>query len=143
MKVETMDVMQKEKLKCPDCGEKMYQLQDSVTSTYVCPECGCCIDAGDKNINTGDIRPNSNDNDMRISIEKLFDSNFMKKYTNYDNFTDFMIDSELIPKNISLVTYDLFETIPDKKLDEYIKTNTIFNSWKDMFDKATSRYLKF
>ncbi|MCK4348321.1 MAG: hypothetical protein KAW47_06870, partial [Thermoplasmatales archaeon] len=75
-------------------------------------------------------------------LKRLFTSQFMKKYTEYDNFTDFIISSELIPKEISSITYELFKTIPLRQLNEYIKGNTIFDSWDEMFDKATGRYLR-
>ena len=137
--LETTDKIKREKLKCPDCGKEMYQLSDSSTSTYVCPECGHSIDA-DYVHSDCDQSPGSSGG--KISIDKLFNNAFMEKYTNYSNLTDFIINSELVPKNILVVTHEIFENIPCEEFDEYIRSNTIFESWNDMFDKATSRYLK-
>ena len=139
MDLETMDEVKKEKLNCPDCGNKMYQLSDSSTSTYVCPECGRAVDA---EYVRSDCNQSPDSSDGKISIDKLFNNAFMKKYTNYDNLTDFILNSELVPKDILVVTHDIFENIPCEEFNEYIRSNTIFDSCNDMFDKATSRYLK-
>jgi len=123
----------------------MYLLPEALTPTYVCPECGCSIDAEDQDFDPENARLNCEQaldgNNDRKFIERLFNSNFMKKYTKYDNFTDFILDSGLIPQDISKITYELFQTISREKLDKYIRVNTNFSSWDDMFDKATSRYL--
>jgi len=145
MDLKTIPATKKEKFICPDCGKKMYLLPDTVSSTYVCPECGCSIDADEHDFISEDPRLNCNQvldgkNDRKF-IERLFNSKFMKKYTKYDNFTDFILDSGLIPQDNLSITYELFQTISGEKLDTYIKASTIFNSWDDMFDKATSRYL--
>ena len=109
MNLETMDEVKKEKLNCPDCGNKMYQLSDSSTSTYVCPECGRSVDA---EYVRSDCNQSPDSSDGKISIDKLFNNAFMKKYTNYDNLTDFILNSELVPKDILVVTHDIFENIP-------------------------------
>jgi len=139
MNLKTMEEKKKEKLNCPDCGEKMYSLSDSSTSTFVCPECGCSVDAEYFN---SDCNRSTDSSDDEISIDKLFNNVFMKKYTDYDNLTDFIIDSELVPKDILVVTHEIFENIPCEEFNEYVRSHTIFNSWNDMFNKATVRYLK-
>ena len=138
--LETTDKIKREKLKCPDCGKEMYQLSDSSTSTYICPECGHSIDA--ENVHS-DCNQSPGSSGGKISIDKLFNNAFMEKYTNYSNLTDFIINSELVPKDTLVVTHEIFLNIPCAEFDEYIRSNTIFESWNDMFDKATSRYLKF
>ncbi len=139
MNLETMDEVKKEKLNCPDCGNKMYQLSDSSTSTYVCPECGRSVDA---EYVRSDCNQSPDSSDGEISIDKLFNNAFMKKYTDYDNLTDFIINSELVPKDTLVVTHEIFGNISCEEFDEYIRSHTIFDSWNDMFDRASSRYLK-
>jgi DNA-directed RNA polymerase subunit RPC12/RpoP len=137
-----MDETKKEKLNCPDCGKKMYQLSDSLTSTYVCPECGRSVDAEYVRSDCNQSPDGPDSSGGEISIDKLFNNAFMKKYTDYDNLTDFIINSELVPKDTLVITYEIFENIPREEFNEYIRSNTLFGSWNDMFDKATSRYLK-
>lgn len=137
--LETIDEIEKGKLNCPDCGKKMYQLSDSSTSTYVCPECGRSVDA---EYVRSDCNQSPDSSDGEVSIDKLFNNAFMKKYTNYDNLTDFIINSELVPNDTLVVTHEIFKNIPCEEFNEYIRSNTIFDSWNDMFDRATSRYLK-
>jgi len=139
MDLETMEEIKKEKLNCPHCGKEMYQLSGSSTSTYVCPECGRSVDA---EYVRSDCNQSPDSSGGEISIDKLFNNAFMEKYTNYDNLTDFIINSELVPKDTLVVTHEIFENIPSEEFDEYIKSHTIFDSWIDMFDRATSRYLK-
>ena len=146
MDLKTITEIKKEKFLCPDCGKKMYLLPDTSTFTYVCPDCGCSIDAEDQDFDSKDMPLNreqalDGNNDGKF-IERLFNSNFMKEYTKYDNLTDFILDSGLIPQDVSSITYELFQTISGEKLDTYIRDSTIFSSWDDMFDKATSRYLR-
>jgi len=137
--LETTDETEKGKVNCPDCGKEMYQLSDSSTSTYVCPDCGRSVDAEYVH---SDCKQSPDSSDGEISIDKLFNSTFMEKYTNYGNINDFIINSELVPKGTLVVTPEIFENIPCEEFDEYVRANTIFDSWNDMFDKASSRYLK-
>ena len=146
MDLKVISGMKKGKYLCPDCGKKMYLLPDSTASTYVCPGCGCSIDEKEQDLDSentslpcGQFLDAKNDKKF---IERLFNSKFMKDYTKYDNFTVFILDSGLIPQDISGITYELFQNIPRDQLDIYVKSNSVFSSWDDMFDKATSRYLK-
>ena len=56
--------------------------------------------------------------------------------------TDFIIASELVPKDLASVNYEIFKKIPLRQLNEYIDGNTVFDSWDEMFGKATERYLR-
>ena len=131
---------------CPDCSGEMYKLKDSFSTIYICKECGSSIepemiqkyhDEENQKMPADDkIECGSN------KLSSLFNSNFMKKYTVYENFTEFIKASGLVPKNTTEVTYELFKMIPRKKLDKYIKINTDFKCWNEMFDLATGKYLR-
>ena len=145
MKIEKKE--QEKKWFCPSCKGEMYRLPGSLNSIYICQKCGCSIEPG--NIEIGfkneDSEENQNLEGVNVGkkqLNRLFTPQFMKKYTKYDNFADFIISSKLIPKDRSFITYELFKTIPLRQLNEYIKGNTIFDSWDEMFDKATGRYLR-
>ena len=53
-----MDVIgQKEKVYiCPECEGKMYLLPGSLTSIYVCRNCGCSADSQSNDIKNGEIK---------------------------------------------------------------------------------------
>ena len=78
----------------------------------------------------------------QIPIIELFSSSFMKKYTKYNSFENFIQASNLIPLGTKIITNEIFEAIPDKELDDYIKASTIFKSWSEMLQAATHEYIK-
>jgi hypothetical protein len=140
---------EKEDCNCPNCGKEMYALPDTLILTYVCPKCGCSFDTESNEFKYRN-RGSSNDHDKFTKnssnneefIYFIFNKNFMKKYTKYDNLMDFINAGQLIPEKISQLNYEIFKKISKNKLDKYIKNTTVFNSWEDMFEKASSRYLK-
>jgi len=138
---------QEKKWFCPGCKSNMYRLSGSSHLIYVCQKCGCSIEPEDIKVDSkkADLKENQNAEDLsngKKCLENLFTDSFMKKYTDYENFTDFIISSELVPKELSSITYELFKKIPLRQLNEYINGNTIFESWDEMFSKATERYLR-
>ncbi len=38
-----------EKWICPNCGEKMQKIKDMTVPMYVCPACGCSVEASNQN----------------------------------------------------------------------------------------------
>ena len=54
-----------------------------------------------------------------ISIEELLNEEFMDKYTKWNNFNDFIINSKLVPEGTTVLTKEIFEAIPDKEFNEY------------------------
>ena len=58
----------------------MQRSQDNPTNTYVCPECGCSIDAEDQNFSSEGICPNCN---------QVLDDGNECPYCGYDLGTDF------------------------------------------------------
>jgi hypothetical protein len=43
---------------CPNCGTEMKKFIDISTPCYVCPKCGCSIEAKERNFHHGDDCPN-------------------------------------------------------------------------------------
>jgi len=136
--------IQKQKWFCPNCREEMIQ-PDKNSCVFICEECGCSIDT------VHILVPKKKENESNIPEDishgknrmvKLFHKSFMKKYTEKDNFTDFIMDSGLMPKSICPITYDIFSKIPKEKLDEYVRKKTKFESWDEMFEHASSCYLR-
>jgi len=94
------------KLFCPTCEIEMYRLPGSLNSIYICNKCGCSIEPEGihenlKNENSIENQFSENISEGEKCLKKLLTPKFMKKYTNYDNFDDFIFASKLLPKNIS------------------------------------------
>ena len=125
----------------------MFKLDDARVLTYVCAECGGTFDSEYEKSNHKGCNSNYNkfsrdDKDNMEYIFYIFNRNFMEKYTKYDNLRDFMAAGRLLPRNMDCLSYEIFKKISKLKLDRYVKRNTIFGSWDEMFEKASSRYLK-
>jgi len=145
MKMEKKE--QEKKYFCPNCKGDMYRLSGSSHSIYICKKCGCSIESEDTTVDfkSENLKEKHNVRNINVGknqLKRLFTPQFMNKYTEYNNFADFIISSELIPKDTPSITYELFENIPLRKLNEYVNSNTVFESWDEMFDKATGRYLR-
>jgi hypothetical protein len=142
------DVKKEERsLYCPTCEIEMHRLPGSLTSIYICNKCGCSIEPEETFENITNVDPIENKFSENITegekcLEKLLTPKFMKKYTNYDNFDDFIFASKLLPKNATSFSYEIFKTIPITKLDNFVRANSVFDTWDEMFDSATGRYLR-
>ena len=144
MKIETIKPLEKV-FTCRECEGKMYRLQGSETNTYVCEKCGYSFEY--KESPDFDRKNSSFDRceDINVghrSIRDIFNDNFMKKYTNYDTFKEFIDHCDFFPKTDGIVTYEDFNEIPRDEIDHFVKSNTVFNTWDEMFEKASGRYLK-
>lgn len=133
---------------CPECEGKMYLLPGSLTSIYVCRECGCSADLNSYDIKNGEIRKKLEEESNNESLHKgknnicnIFPNAFMRKYTKFDNIVDFLNAGGLLPRNVEQITFDIFKKIRGFRLDQYVKKNTSFKNWDEMFDAATGRYL--
>ena len=133
---------------CPECEGKMYLLPGSLTSIYVCRNCGCSADTNSYDIRNGEIRKKLAEESENESLQKgknciksIFPTGFMKKYTEYENMLDFLKAGNIISDNVEDINFDIFKKIRGYKLDQYIKKKTIFKSWDEMFECATGRYL--
>lgn len=80
------------------------------------------------------------DGEHKVSFEELFPPHFMKKYTDADNFTEFLQNSSLIPIDAETINQEMFEAIPDDKFDQYIQKHTAFGSWEFMMSTATKEW---
>lgn len=72
----------------------------------------------------------------QIPINDLLNVSFMKKYTSFSNFDDFLDASGFVVNS-----QEDFEAIPDDEFDEYVSNNTNFASWDDMLTTATDAYV--
>ena len=133
---------------CPECEGKMYLLPGSINSIYVCRNCGCSADSNSYDIRNGEIKSKLAEESQNESLQKgknciksIFPKGFMKKYTKYENISDFLKAGNIISESTEQITFDTFKKIRGYKLDQYIKKHTIFKNWDEMFDCATGRYL--
>ncbi len=128
-----------ETLKCRECGCSMYQLPGSIQSIYVCSKCGFSIDEVEfKEYETASHKCS----DEQIDIKNLLNNQFMKKYTRFPDLGTFIENCKFFISNRSVSPCEMLSNIPKRKLDLYIKQNTCFQSWNEMFEKAVGVYLK-
>jgi hypothetical protein len=72
----------------------------------------------------------------RVTLNDLFPSSFMRKYTQFStinemvNNSPFKVESEVDFKNI-----------PDNDWDVYVREKTSFQSWNEMKSKAAEEYM--
>jgi hypothetical protein len=128
-------------VKCQECGRQMYKLSGSTDPIYVCPECGCSVDDDSDGSNLF-FSETSSIEEKHHMMKRLFTDPFMKKYTEYNTFNEFIEQCDYINENPDTITYKLFEKLPKRKWDEYVRSHTSFSSWNQMFEKAVERYLK-
>lgn len=78
-----------------------------------------------------------------ITEIELFTSSFMRRFTKFGSFKEFILKSGLIDPNKENIK-EALKAIPKKDLDKYIRknTNNNFNSWKDMLKRAYDEYIK-
>lgn len=75
------------------------------------------------------------DGEHEVSFEELFTKSFMRKYTDFSTFDEF-----LEAGNFTVNSQEDFENIPDADLDAHVSKTTKFSSWEDMFDEAGEVY---
>jgi len=129
------------KFNCPKCGEHMKSLSDSDKPIYVCKACGCSITDNNEIINNKQRAANDLFEKQNL-LEPLFSDAFMKKYTEFHCFEDFINECPYIESETPCATYKDIEHIPKRKLNGYVKIKTKFNTWDDMFETAVESYLK-
>lgn len=75
------------------------------------------------------------ENTHSVSFDELFLNSFMRKYTNFSNFDQFLSSGNFIVNS-----QEDFEAIPDNEIDLHVSKTTKFSSWEDMLGKATEEY---
>ncbi|MDQ0203868.1 hypothetical protein [Pectinatus haikarae] len=74
---------------------------------------------------------------ISFDFEDVFNTAFMKKYTRYKTFEQFLNNGRF---NIS--DQKDFENLPEKSMNIHVAKNTKFKTWQEMIDFATDRYIK-
>ncbi|OYT29861.1 hypothetical protein B6U98_00960 [Thermoplasmatales archaeon ex4572_165] len=122
--------IQEKKLICQSCQGLLYPLEESIEKLYVCESCGKTFDHNEL------IDKNLHNNGSKAPIYMLFNDRFMQKYTNFDSFIDFLEDCPIEVENY-LGAFDENIVLKNpRKWNRFVKTNTIFTSWNEMFEKA-------
>jgi hypothetical protein len=119
---------------CKECNGTLYKLEESVIDTYVCSKCGKTYDL-DEEKDQKVLR-----NISKIPMYKLFPDPFMRKYTSFDNFGDFLSRCKFLKDDIFADQLSVIEDVNHRKLNGYVKKNTNFTSWDEMFEKAIDWY---
>ena len=122
---------QEKKLICQSCQGLLYLLEENVEKLYVCESCGKTFDHNDL------IDKNPECNESKAPIFTLFNDRFMQKYTNFDCFLDFLEDGPIEINEQYHGTFDDNIVLKNpRKWNNFVKAETIFTSWNEMFEKA-------
>lgn len=71
-----------------------------------------------------------------VDFSELFNPDFLLKHSSFSSF------NELADKSPFTINSDKdFEAIPDDEWDKFIKENTDFHNWEEMFSEATDEWL--
>ena len=91
---------------CPECNKQMYALEGALSPIYVCSHCGASID--EKQLQKTDESLKNKDSDLdKPLLHDLFPGQFMKKYTAFDSFSDFINNCELFGESIQEINKEL------------------------------------
>jgi hypothetical protein len=72
-----------------------------------------------------------------VSLSELFNESFLLKYTNFKSIADMFEKGGFKVEN-----QDDLKAIPDDKWDAFIRSNTQFQNWKEMQQKAVLEWGK-
>lgn len=75
------------------------------------------------------------ENTKTVAFDDLFISTFMRKYTNFSSFDEFLKNG-----NFTVNSQEDFESIPDAEMDDHVSKTTKFSSWQNMLNKAVEEY---
>lgn len=71
------------------------------------------------------------DSKMEYTLEELFPNEFISKHSKFSSISELFISG-----GFKVKTNEDLNNIDDVKLNDYIKSNTTFNSWHDMMQTA-------
>lgn len=78
----------------------------------------------------------TNFGERNVSIEELFNDEFMTLHANSVNIIDFFTGGKI---DVDLV--EDFNDLSDDAFDNYVSEKTDFSSWDDMYSEAIDSYL--
>ena len=132
--------VQEESFICKECGGTMRKLPGSIHSIYICPICGFSSDeeylCPQKKEETKGL------DEKQFLLKRLFTDQFMKKYTRFPTLSEFLHSCKLTKNEEEDLTYQFVDYLPKRKWDTYIRKNTCFETWNQMFEKAVELYLR-
>ncbi len=71
-----------------------------------------------------------------VAFHKVFSTSFMRKFTRYKSFEKFLQGGKF-----AITNQQDFEALPEEKMDAHVKRSTKFDSWQEMLDFATDKYI--
>jgi hypothetical protein len=71
----------------------------------------------------------------RISLEKLFNESFMSKCSSFKSFQEFLEKG-----NFVVNSQEDIDNIPDELFDRHVVRETHFDNWKSMLNQANMEY---
>lgn len=74
---------------------------------------------------------------IRVRMDELFDQEFMLAHTSFSSIDEMV---EASPWEVQ--TEEDFLAIPEQEWSRYIKSNSDFSSWQDMFETAAARWIE-
>lgn len=127
-------------IRCPDCGKPMHQLEGTYQPIYVCSHCGASIDQ--KTVDERRKIKKENEGNNGLLLWNLFSEPFMKKYTEFNHFKEFIDHCKFFNHCMGQISKETLADVPSRKINRYVRKHTCFTSWDQMFEKAVDCYLK-
>lgn len=75
------------------------------------------------------------DGEHEVSMEELFGEGFMSSCSKFSSFEEFLDAS-----GYEVQSNEDFEKIPDDEWDDFVSSNTSYQSWKEMQEAAVAKY---
>jgi ribosomal protein L37AE/L43A len=140
MEIE-IDQESESSIRCPECDKPMYALKGALSPIYVCSCCGASIDEKKLFLKPNECSNQLNNREKSL-LQNLFSGQFMKKYTCFESFSEFISNCDLFTRSIDNISQEEIASLPERKINRYVKEHTRFSTWDQMFEKAVEWYLK-